>query len=248
MPASTAIIFGSGGLPGFADLPATQAGLETPYGSAAAPVRRRAGAQGTVLALARHGETHPLAPHAINYRANLWLLKELGATRALAIYTVGAIDGALRPGGLVLPEQIVDYSWGRAQAFSDSADGHFDFTHPFDAQLHRALGDEAERLGIPLALGGVYGCTQGPRLETAAEIDRMERDGCTLVGMTAMPEAALARQLDLPLAAICVVVNAAAGRGGQGGGIDLRSLGRSREAGLNAAGRLAAAFCGLEGG
>ena len=248
MRASTAIIFGSGGLPGFADLPATPAGLQTPHGSAAAPIRRGAGAQGAILALARHGEAQRLAPHAINYRANLWLLKKLGAQRVLAIYTVGAIDGALQPGSLVLPEQIVDYTWGRAHAFSDSADGHFDFTHPFDLQLHRALGAEAEGSGIPLARGGVYGCTQGPRLETAAEIDRMDRDGCTLVGMTAMPEAALARQLGLPLAGICVVVNAAAGRGGQAGGIDLRRLERSRQAGLNAAARLVAAFCGLERG
>lgn len=245
--AETAVIHGAGGLPGVSDLPPAPVALETPYGPAA-PVRRRAGAQGGILGLARHGEAPGLAPHAINYRANLWLLKELGAQRVLAVYTVGAIDGELPLGSLALPEQIVDYTWGRPQAFSDSALGHFDFTHPFDQELRMALAVEAERLGMGLALGGIYGCTQGPRLETAAEIDRMERDGCTLVGMTAMPEAALARELGLPLAGICVPVNAAAGRGAGAGGINLAALERRRDAGLSAAGRLIAAFCGLERG
>ena len=243
----TAVIYGAGGLPGFSNLPPAPVGLETPYGLAA-PARRGAGPQGAILGLARHGESPGLAPHAINYRANLWLLKELGAQQVLAVYTVGAINGDLPLGSLALPAQIVDYTWGRAQAFSDSALGHFDFTHPFDLELRSALAAEAERLGLSLALGGVYGCTQGPRLETAAEIDRMARDGCTLVGMTAMPEAALARELGLPLAGICVLVNAAAGRGAEAQGINLAGLERRRDAGLNAAARLIAAFCGLERG
>ncbi len=244
---ATAIIAGSGGLGLLGRLPVRRISLDTPYGTVPGPVRFDARGEGTLIGLARHGEPHGLAPHLVNYRANLWLLRELGAERVLATYTVGAIDAALGPGDLVLPSQIIDYTWGRAHTYDDAGEWHVDFTVPFDAGLAGKFADLAERLGSPLVVGGVYGCTQGPRLETAAEIDRMERDGCTLVGMTAMPEVALARELGLPLLGICIVVNPAAGRGADPTRIDHGALARTRAAGLARADRLIAAFCGLAG-
>ena len=245
---ATALISGSGGLPLAAGLPVADASPETPYGSVAGPVRAGIRKGRRLIALPRHGEPRRLAPHAVNYRANLWLLKRMGAERVVAIYTVGGIGPQLRPGDLVLPHQVVDYTWGRAHSYDESGDRHVDFTEPFDAELCRAAAAAGERIGLRVAVGGVYGCTQGPRLETAAEIDRLERDGCTLVGMTAMPEAALARELCLPLLGVCIVVNPAAGRGPDPTRIDLGALERDRASGLHGAGRLVAALLDLEGG
>lgn len=244
----TALISGSGGLPLVAGLEVADVALATPYGSIPGPVRACVRGESGLIALARHGEPHRLAPHAVNYRANLWLLREMGAERILATYTVGAIDTALRPGDVVLPEQIVDYTWGRNHTFDETGELHVDFTVPFDAGLNRGLAGAAQRIGLSVVAGGVYGCTQGPRLETAAEIDRLERDGCSLVGMTAMPEAALARELGLPLAGIGIVVNPAAGRGTDPTRIDHAALVRDRAAGLARVDRLVAEFCGLERG
>ena len=245
---TTALITGSGGLPLIDALPVADRSLETPYGSAAGPVRAGNLLAGRLIGLPRHGEPRGLAPHAVNYRANLWLLKQMGAERVAATYTVGSIDSGLVPGDLVLPHQVIDYTWGRAHTFDESGGRHVDFTEPFDAGLRLAAAEAAERIGLRPALGGVYGCTQGPRLETAAEIDRLERDGCTLVGMTAMPEAALARELGLPLLGVCIVVNPAAGRGPDPTRIDLAALETDRAAGLAGAGRLIAALFGLESG
>jgi len=190
--------------------------VETPYGAPSAPLARGRLAGRELLFLARHGEGHTIPPHRINYRANLWALKEAGAPRILAVAAVGGIDPALAPGELVLPDQLIDYTHGREVTFFDgdgTPDGvvHVDFTEPYDARLRALLRRAAEEGGVPLRDGGVYGCTQGPRLETAAEIRRMARDGCTLVGMTGMPEAALARELGLPYCCLAVVANAAAG-------------------------------------
>ena len=245
---TTALISGSGVLRLLTELALREVSLETPYGPIAGPVRAGVRGDRRLLGLARHGEPHGLAPHAVNYRANLWLLRELGAEQILATYTVGAIDGVLQAGDVVLPDQIVDYTWGRAHTYDAAGEQHVDFTVPFDAGLIGEFAAAAERLGLSLVPGGVYGCTQGPRLETAAEIDRMERDGCTLVGMTAMPEAALARELELPLLGICVVVNPAAGRGPDPTRIDHRALARDRAAGLAKVDRLIDEFCGFEGG
>ena len=187
--------------------------LNTPFGPASA-LPKRSPALANALFLNRHGDEHTLLPHEINYRANMWLLRESGAQAVLAVFAVGGIDRALKNGDLVLPAQIVDYTWGRAHTFSGGATTfHADFTDPFAPDLRQRLAAAAEHAGEDVVQGGVYGCTQGPRLETAAEIDRMARDGCTVVGMTAMPEAALARELALPYAGICLVVNPAAGRG-----------------------------------
>ncbi len=173
--------------------------------------------QGTpIVFLARHGYGHTIAPHDINYRANLWALKEAGATGILAVATVGGIRADMGPGALVVPDQIIDYSTGREGSFYSGPDQpvvHIDFTSPYDEAMRQRLLTAAAGLGESVIDGGCYGCTQGPRLETAAEIRRMGRDGCDLVGMTGMPEAALARELELPYATLAVVANHAAGLG-----------------------------------
>ena len=242
---TTALIAGSGGLPLLEGLAVSDVSLDTPYGPVPGPVRAGNRGDGRLVGLPRHGESRRFAPHAVNYRANLWLLKKLGAGRVAATYTVGAIDPGLKPGDLVLPDQVIDYTWGRAHTFDEAGDLHVDFTVPFDPGLARELCAVATRLGLGVVEGGVYGCTQGPRLETAAEIDRLDRDGCTLVGMTAMPEAALARELGLPLVGICIVVNPAAGRGPDPTRIDHRALASDRTTGIARADRLIAAFCGF---
>lgn len=186
---------------------------ETPYGPASAVPRRLAAFPDAVF-LNRHGEGHVLLPHEINYRANIWLLNELGVKAIVAVFAVGGIAPELPDGTLALPTQIVDYTWGREHTFSTRENlYHADFSEPFDADLRGRLVDAARGVGIPVVDHGVYGATQGPRFETVAEIDRMERDGCTVVGMTAMPEAGLARELEIPYAGLCLIVNPAAGRG-----------------------------------
>lgn len=185
--------------------------VDTPFGPAS-DLPRRFERLPNAIFLNRHGEGHAVLPHRINYRANIWLLKDLGVDAIVAVFAVGGISRSLADGDFVLPGQLVDYTWGRAHTFAGSDNLlHVDFSDPFDPGLRRTLARSAERTGMEFA-EGVYGCTQGPRFETAAEIDRMARDGCTVVGMTAMPEAGLARELGLPYAGVCVVVNPAAGR------------------------------------
>ena len=189
--------------------------VRTPYGEPSAPLLFGQIADREAVFLARHGHGHTIPPHRVNYRANLWALKERGATAVVAVASVGSIVGA-GPGDLVLPHQLIDYTSDRAQTFFDGGDQrvvHVDFTHPYAPALRATCLAAAAAAGIALIDGGVYGAVSGPRLETAAEIDRMERDGATLVGMTGMPEASLAREVGLPYAALCVVVNHAAGRG-----------------------------------
>jgi len=193
------------------DLPAQ------PWGQASSPpVRLRVGDQ-EVLFLARHGAAgaSTIPPHRVNYRANLWALRELGVDHVVAINAVGGIDPDATPGRLVLPDQVIDYTWGREHTFTGDARfplQHVDFTRPFSPPLRERLLAAAEACGIAILPTGTYGATQGPRLESAAEIRRLERDGCHVVGMTGMPEAGLARELDLSYAMVCVVVNHAAGR------------------------------------
>ncbi len=211
-----AIIGGSGldhwsRLDGFA--PTT---LTTPFGDPAAPLLCGDIDGVAVCFLPRHGADHTLPPHRINYRANLWACKTVGARAIVAVATVGAISAHIGPGTLVLPDQIIDYTSGREASFFDGTDQtvqHVEFTEPYDAVVRKALHDAAVASGVDLRDGGTYAATQGPRLETRAEIDRLERDGCHIVGMTGMPEAALARELALPYACLAVVANRAAGRG-----------------------------------
>jgi len=189
--------------------------VRTPYGDPSSTLLFGQIAGRDAVFLARHGHGHTIAPHRVNYRANLWALKHKGAHAIVAVASVGGICGCM-PGDLVLPHQLIDYTSGREMTFFDGGEGnvvHVDFTHPYAPALRARCLEAAGSAGIPLHDGGVYGAVNGPRLETAAEIDRLERDGATLVGMTGMPEAALAREVGLPYAAICVVVNHAAGRG-----------------------------------
>lgn len=189
--------------------------IRTPYGEPSAALVFGDVAGHPAIFLARHGHGHTIPPHRVNYRANLWALREQGASAVLAVASVGAIRGCV-PGDLVLPHQIIDYTWGRPNTFFDGGDQqvvHVDFTHPYSQPLREICAAAAKSGDIALIEGGVYGAVSGPRLETAAEIDRMERDGATIVGMTGMPEAVLARELGVPYASVCVVVNHAAGRG-----------------------------------
>jgi len=218
-PSLIAIVGGSG-LAQFAGMEVTRREvIRTPYGepSGALAFGRLSGKAGwhAVVFLPRHGYSHTIPPHDINYRANLWALNEVGVTGILAVASVGGINPKLKPGSIVLPDQIIDYTHGRASTFFDSADlpvTHIDFTQPYHPGLRERLLTAALRIGQEPVDGGVYACTAGPRLETAAEVERLARDGADMVGMTGMPEAALARELGLPYAALAVVVNPAAGR------------------------------------
>jgi 5'-methylthioinosine phosphorylase len=208
--------------------------VHTPYGEPSGPLTHGVLNGKEVVFLARHGYGHNIPPHRINYRANVWALKEVGVARVIAVAAVGGISDDMGPGALAAPDQLIDYTWGRASTFFDkdlSHVTHVDFTRPYDPDLRQLLIRAGAKAGVPLADGGVYGVTQGPRLETAAEISRMERDGCTIVGMTAMPEAALAREVDLAYAACAVVANWAAGKG-DGGTIEMAEIERTLKDGM----------------
>ncbi len=190
--------------------------MYTPYGETSSPLIHGTYCGKSVLFLARHGARHTIPPHQINYRANLWSLKELGVKRVIAVAAVGSINPTMRPTDLVIPHQLIDYTHSREHTFFTaglSAVTHVDFTDPYCESLRSQLLATAERFKFMVHQQGVYGATQGPRLETTAEINRMERDGCDIVGMTGMPEAALARELELCYATCAVVSNPAAGRG-----------------------------------
>lgn len=189
--------------------------VETPYGQPSSPIISAVLADKSVLFLPRHGEHHTIPPHKINYRANLWALQKLGAEQVVAVAAVGGVRGDMTPGMLALPDQIIDYTYGREQSFFSDAftvDHHIDFTFPYDENLRCQLKAVAAHIAVPVIDGGTYGAMQGPRLETAAEIRRMAQDGCAMVGMTGMPEAYLARELDLAYATCAVMANWAAGQ------------------------------------
>lgn len=207
-------VIGGTGLNSFIDGEPCEA-IETPYGEVSAEIIRATVAGKSVVFLARHGSPHVIPPHKINYRANLWALKQLGVSQLIAVNAVGGIHADMQAGALVLPDQIIDYSYGREHSFYDGSSAlleHIDFSYPFNQPLREVLLAAAADTGMKVKAQAVYAVSQGPRLETAAEIDRMERDGCDIVGMTAMPEAALARELDIDYASVCLVVNPAAGR------------------------------------
>ena len=187
----------------------------TPYGVPSAAIVRGRYAGREVLFLARHGRPHRIPPHQINYRANLWALQQAGAEAVIAVNAVGGISTTMGTGHFCVPDQLIDYSWGRVQTFFEGdlqQVTHIDFTEPYAADLRAELLHALQAEGCDFSAAGVYACTQGPRLETAAEILRLERDGCDIVGMTGMPEAALARELGLPYACLALVVNPAAGK------------------------------------
>jgi 5'-methylthioadenosine phosphorylase len=190
--------------------------VRTPYGDASQPLIFGKIAENDVVFLARHGGGHTIPPHAINYRANIWALHSAGVKCLLAVATVGSIDAKFSPGDIVLPNQIIDYTHGRDNTYCDGVKRpvmHIDFTCPYTETLRTICKHAAANIQQQLYDGSVYACVQGPRLETAAEINRFESEGAGLVGMTGMPEAALARELGIDYAALCPIANHAAGRG-----------------------------------
>jgi 5'-methylthioadenosine phosphorylase len=210
-------IIGGSGLTKLANLEVGRRKVaRTPYGEPSGAITFGRIGTNEVLFLARHGYGHTIAPHEVNYRANLWALKHAGADSVVSVASVGGIRNDVWPGTLVVPHQAIDYTWGRASTFFEGPGtpvNHIDFTEPYSRKMRARILSAAAAIGERMVDGGVYAATQGPRLETAAEINRLERDGADIVGMTGMPEAALAREIALEYAAIAVVANYAAGRG-----------------------------------
>jgi 5'-methylthioadenosine phosphorylase len=222
-------IIGGSGLSQLGNMEVTQRRVaRTPYGEPSGPLTLGRIRGREVVFLARHGYGHTIAPHEVNYRANIWALKDAGAESVVSVASVGGIRSDILPGMLVLPDQVIDYTWGRSSTYFEGAGvpvNHIDFTEPYSRPLRKKLLKAASACGEKIVDGAVYGATQGPRLETAAEITRMERDGADIVGMTGMPEAALAREVSLDYATLAVVANYAAGRGDSARAIPLDKIG-----------------------
>ena len=212
----TVAIIGGTGLTALDTLKIThRKALSTPYGQPSSPLIHGELDGRPVVFVARHGQHHTLPPHQINYRSNLWVLQHIGVQWVIAVAAVGGIRADMEPGALAFPDQIVDYTWGRPCTFFEdnlSHVTHIDFTEPYCPALREKLIQAARALDLKARESCTYAAMQGPRLETAAEIRRLERDGCDIVGMTGMPEAALARELGLRYAACAVVANWAAGK------------------------------------
>jgi len=240
-------IIGGSGLSQLGTLEVTRRQVvRTPYGEPSGALTFGRIADCEVVFLARHGYGHTIAPHEVNYRANVWALKDVGATEVVSVASVGGIRNDTWPGALLLPHQVIDYTWGRPSTFYEGAGvpiNHIDFTEPYSRRLREQLLAAAARCGETLADGGVYAATQGPRLESAAEIDRLERDGAGVVGMTGMPEASLARELGLEYAAIAVVANYAAGRGDSARAVPLDKIGAVLDEAMGRVRRIIGAYC-----
>ncbi len=207
--------------------------IDTPYGAASSPLTRGELAGNEIVFLARHGYDYTIPPHKINYRANIWALRSIGVTHVIAVASVGGIHDGTSPQKIVIPDQIIDYTYSREHTFFEKeSDGvaHIDFTQPYCGELRRVLLQASEQLGLHVFPRGTYGVTQGPRLETAAEIHRMEKNGCDVVGMTGMPEASLAKELELCYATCALCVNWAAGRSENE--ITMKEIGQSAEEGM----------------
>ena len=221
-------IIGGTGLTQLSNLEVTRRQvMRSPYGepSGALTFGRISGQE--IVFLARHGYGHTIPPHMVNYRANIWALHAANVTHVVSVASVGGIRPDLGPGVIGVPHQIIDYTWGRKSTFYEGDERgvvHIDFTHPYCEKLRLRCIEAARMAQQPVVEGGVYAASQGPRLETAAEIDRLERDGADMVGMTGMPEAALAREQGLCYAAIAVVANYAAGRAGSREGIRMEEI------------------------
>ncbi len=229
-------IIGGTGLTQLANLTITHRQvMRTPYGEPSGPMTFGTLKRHEVLFIARHGYGHTIPPHLVNYRANLWALRDQGAQRVIAVSAVGGIRADLVPGTLVIPHQIIDYTHGRAFTFFDGTEQpvtHIDFTLPYSERVRQELLHAAQQAGETCVDGGVYAATQGPRLDTAAEVGRYRRDGVDMIGMTGMPEAALARELGLEYASIAVVVNPAAGMGASASAIELDQIGPVAQAAM----------------
>ena len=208
-------IIGGSGVYELSDLVVThRETIESPYGEPSCPLVFGSLHGNEVVFIARHGLDHTIAPHSINYRANIWALHHFGVRQVIAINAVGGISSKMNPVKLVIPHQIIDYTHSRKHTFYDEGDdlNHVDFTLPYCQHIRQYMINAAQALALDHEAQGVYGATQGPRLESIAEINRMQGDGCDVVGMTGMPEASLARELDLEYACCAVVVNWAAGK------------------------------------
>jgi 5'-methylthioinosine phosphorylase len=215
--------------------------VHTPFGEASAPLTHGILNGHRVVFLPRHGAGHTISPHEINYRANIWALHNIGVRRVVAMAAVGGITGRMGPGSIAVPDQIIDYTYGRDHTFFESdltQVTHIEFSEPYCEELRKRLLAAAEGAGVVVVAGGTYAATQGPRLETAMEVKRLEKDGCDLVGMTGMPEAALARELDLCYAACAIVANWAAGKGE--GPITMKQIEQTLAASMDRARRLLA--------
>ncbi len=210
-------IIGGSGLAKLDNLEITKREMvQTPFGEPSGPLITGMLSGHEVIFLARHGYGHTIPPHKINYRANIWAFQELGVKKIIAAAAVGGISNNMAPGRLAVPEQLIDYTYRREGSYFEGGESgieHIDFTFPYSQSLREVLILAGEKANIDIAQGGIYGVTEGPRLETAAEVNKLARDGCTIVGMTAMPEAALARELNLDYVTCAFVVNWAAGRG-----------------------------------
>ncbi len=221
-------IIGGSGLTKLSNLDQThQEVVRTPYGEPSGALTFGNVCGRPVVFLARHGYGHTIPPHRVNYRANLWALAESGADGVVSVASVGSIRADLKPGDIVIPDQIIDYTWGRDATYFDGGNSqvtHVDFTEPYDIELRDRIAAAATSAAIDVKIGAVYAATQGPRLESKAEINRLERDGADVVGMTGMPEAVLARELRLPYAAVNVVANYAAGRADSRHGIHFSTV------------------------
>jgi 5'-methylthioadenosine phosphorylase len=240
-------IIGGSGLSKLGNMEVTQRKVvRTPYGEPSGALTLGKIAACEVLFLARHGYGHTIPPHQVNYRANLWALKETGAAQVISVASVGGIRKELGPGVLALPHQVIDYTWGRPSTFFEGATApvnHIDFTEPYSGPLRKRIAAAAKACGERIVEQGVYAATQGPRLETAAEITRLERDGADLVGMTGMPEASLARELGLEYAALAVVANYAAGKGDSEHAIPLDRIGAVLEESMGRVRRIIEKLC-----
>lgn len=221
-------IIGGRGLTQLANLEITHRQvMRTPYGEPSGAFMFGTLNQHEVIFLARHGYGYTIPPHLVNYRANLWALREQGVSEVVSVATVGGIRADLTPGTIVLPDQIIDYTHGRDATFFDTRDTRYlnaDFTLPYSPELRGRILRSAGMVQQPCVDGGVYAATQGPRLDSIAEINRYERDGADMVGMTGMPETALAMELEMKYATIAVVVNHAAGRGDSKNAISMENV------------------------
>ena len=240
-------IIGGSGLSRLGNLEVTKRRVaRTPYGEPSGALTFGRVSQQEVVFLARHGYGHTIAPHEVNYRANLWALKDAGALEVISVASVGGIRPEFSPGRLAVPHQIIDYTWGRPSTFFEGVGvpvNHIDFTEPYSPPLRERILAAAHAAGEPVIDRGVYAATQGPRLETAAEIDRLDRDGADLVGMTGMPEAALAREISLQYATIAVVANYAAGRSESEHAVPLDRIGAVLEEAMDRVRRIIEALC-----
>ena len=240
-------IIGGSGLTKLANLEVRRRlAARTPYGDPSGAITCGKIGKSDVLFLARHGYGHTIPPHEVNYRANLWALKDAGADSVVSVASVGGIRNDIWPGAILLPHQVIDYTWGRASTFFEGPGApvnHIDFTEPYSRVMRARLLNAAAAAGERVTDGGVYAATQGPRLETAAEIHRLERDGADIVGMTGMPEAALAREIGLEYAAVTVVANYAAGRGDSEHAVPLDKIGAVLEEAMGRVRRIIEKLC-----